>query len=160
MVVRRAQAAVVLGDAVLDRGVSKSKQRMKVELKEGADHVFGKDVSELTEAPRDQEPALVLGAVGRFDQVGDFPGKADMAADLTKRATQQQTNFAARTTAEVDEAKLSGAVDVAVKTGADALYGLDKKLLERFKRETRYVRAFFYDVSSPRKAKPSPPPTP
>lgn len=49
---------------------------------------------------------------------------------------------------------------VAVKTGADALYGLEKKLLDRFKRETRYVRAFFYDVSSPKKAKPGPTPTP
>lgn len=139
LVFRRAQAAVVLGDAVLDRGVSKSKARMKVETKEGADHVFGKDVSELIEAPRDQEPALVLGAVGRFTQVADFPGKADMAADLTKRATQQQANFANRTAAEVQEESLSGAGAIAIKAGADALYGLEKKLLDRFKRETRYA---------------------
>lgn len=152
------QARVVVGDAVLDRGVSKSKARMKVELKgtqdaDGADHVFGADVSEIINAERSKEPALVLAAVEKFGDVQAFTGKTEMAADLTARAKKQQQNFKDREDAAVIAAKLDGALTRSIEHGADALYGLEKRLLDRFTREVRYVKAFFLDVapSKPKK---------
>jgi len=152
---RPKQARVVIGDAVLDSGVSRAKARMKVELKgsampDGADHVFGKDVSEIINAERVKEPAIVLQAVGKLAQVPDFTGKPVMEADLTARATKQKQNFADRDEATVNGTTLDGAVKLGVAAGADALYRLEKRLLERFPRETRYVKAFFLDVAAPR----------
>ena len=153
---RPKQARVVVGDAVLDRGVSKAKARMKVELKDsampnGADHVFGKDISEIINAERAKEPAIVLQAVAKLGQVPDFTGKPAMEADLTGRATRQKQNFVDRDEAEVSGTTLDGAVKLAVAAGADALYRLEKRLLERFARETRYVKAFFLDVTPAKK---------
>ncbi|MRG90755.1 hypothetical protein [Polyangium spumosum] len=156
LVVQARQARVQLGDAILDRGVSRAKARMKVELKgsameDGADHVFGSDVSDITQAERAKEPGLVLKAVGKFGQVPNFPGKAEMEVDLTGRATRQQQNFTDRDTAGVDAATRASAVKVAIAAGSDALYKLEKRLLDRFPRQTSYVRAFFYDVAPNRK---------
>lgn len=150
------QACVQIGDAVLDRGTSQGKARMKVELKtssmpDGADHVFGNDVSEITSAKMADEPGLVLDAVAKFGQVPDFAGKKEMAEDLTARATRQTKNFSDRRAAAVKEAELQGAVEMAVKTSSQMLYRLEKRLLDRFPRQVRYVKAFFYDVTPAKK---------
>src|SRR6185436_13584999 len=51
----RLQARVSLGDAVLDRGVTDGKERMRLELKrsdpEAAEQVFGKRIADTTRAP-------------------------------------------------------------------------------------------------------------
>jgi hypothetical protein len=150
------QARVQIGDAVLDRGTSQGKARMKVELKsstmpDGADHVFGSDVSDITGAKMAEEPGLVLDAVAKFGQVPDFAGKSEMATDLTVRATQQTKNFNNRRAAAVKEAELLGAVELTVKACSQALYRLEKRLLDRFPRQTKYVKAFFYDVAPAKK---------
>ena len=149
---------MVIGDATLDRGVSRAKAKMKVELKgtktpDGADHVFGRDITDIINAPRAEEPGIVLQAVARFDDVPAFAGKPEMAADLTGRATKQKQSFADRDDAAVTEAKLDSALTKAIEAGADALYGLEKRLLTRFPRDTKRVRAFFLDVapSKPKK---------
>jgi len=150
------QARVQLGDAILDRGVSRAKARMKVELTgsampQGADHVFGVDVTDITQAERAKEPGLVLAAVGKFGQVPDFAGKAEMALDLKGRAERQKKNFEDRDAAGVEAATLTSAVKVTVATGSEALYKLEKRLLDRFPRQTQYVKAFFYDAAPNRK---------
>ena len=142
------QACVQIGDAVLDRGVGNGKARMKVEVKnsampDGADHVFGNDVSEITGAKMADEPALVLEAVAKFGQVPDFAGKSELAADLTARAKRQEKNFSDRRTAAIKEAELQGAVKIAVKASSQALYRLEKRRFDRFPRQIKYVRAFF-----------------
>ena len=87
------QSRVIVGDAVLDRGVRAAKARMKLELKttatpDGADHVFPSDISDITDAERRVEPTLVQQVIGRFPQVADFPGKTAMKKDLDGRATR------------------------------------------------------------------------
>lgn len=158
------QARVVIGDAVLDRGVRNAKARMKLELKstsmpDGADHVFPSDISDIVDAERRVEPTLVQQVVARFGQVPDFPNKAALKSDLAGRATRQAQNFVDRDASEVTEAKLDGAVTQAIAKGSDALYRLDKRLLERFAREKVYVRAFFLDVAAG-KRRPKAPETP
>ncbi len=150
------QARVELGDAVLDRGVRTAKMRMKLELKStsmpaGADEVFPSDISEIVDAERRLEPGLVLKVLTRFPSVPDFPGKDAMKADLEGRANRQNQNFTDRDAGEVTEAALDNALSQAVVRGADALYRLEKRLLERFPREKVYVRAFFLDVAPARK---------
>jgi hypothetical protein len=150
------QARVELGDAVLDRGVRAGKTRMKLELRNtsmpvGADEVFPSDISEIVDAERRVEPGLVLKVLTRFSAVPEFPGKDALKADLEGRATRQEKNFADRDAAEVTEASLDSALSQAVARGADALYRLEKRLLERFPREKVYVRAFFLDVAPARK---------
>ncbi len=150
------QARVELGDAVLDRGVRAGKTRMKLELRntrtpDGADEVFPADISEIVDAERRVEPGLVLKVLTRFPAVPDFPGKEALKADLEGRATRQEKNFNDRDAAEVAEASLDSALSQAVARGADALYRLEKRLLERFPREKVYVRAFFLDVAPARK---------
>lgn len=145
------QARVEVGDTVLDRGVRTAKARMKLELKgtsmpDGADHAFPSDISEITDAERRVEPSLVLQVTARFPAVPEFAGKAAMKADLEGRANRQNQNFADRDAAEVTEAALDSALTQAIVAGSDALYRLEKRLLERFPRERVYVRAFFYDV--------------
>jgi hypothetical protein len=159
---QRLQARVLLGDAVLDRGVRAGKARMKLELKtstmvEGADHVFPADISDIVDAERRVEPGLVLQVVGRFPQVPDFPGKAVLETDLKGRATRQSENFTNRDAGEVDEHSLDGTLTQGVVRASDALYRLEKRLLERFPRDKVYVRAFFLDVAPARKKKPEDP---
>lgn len=158
LVALKKQARIVVGDAVLDRGVSKAKARMKLELREtrepkGADHVFGVDIGDIINAERAKEPDLVLQAVAKFGNVPAFPGKTEMAADLTARAKKQQQGFSDRADAAILEAQLDSTLTKAIEGGADALYGLEKRLLERFSYETRYVKAFFLDIapSKPKK---------
>lgn len=156
LVSERLQARVELGDVVLDRGVRGGKARMKLELKaagmaDGADQVFPEDIDDIVDAERRVEPGLVLKVVERFPKVPDFPGKAALEADLKARATAQNTSFAERDAGEIAEAKLQAALETAVAGASGALYGLEKRLLGRFQREKRYVRAFFLDVAPVRK---------
>jgi hypothetical protein len=152
----RLQRRVVLGDVVLDRCVRDGKTRTKMELKklgdaEGADKTFGPDIRDVVDAERRTEPQLVLKVVSRFPTVQDFPGKAAIAADLTARAATQSKNFEDRDAGEITAAALEAAGAKAVADASDALYRLEKRLLERFPREKVYVRAFFLDVAPPRK---------
>ena len=150
------QARVLVGDAVLDRGVRAAKARMKLELKtssmpEGADHVFPSDISDIVDAERRVEPGLVLQVVARFPQVPDFQGKAALEMDLTGRAQRQNANFAGRDAGELSEHTIEGQLTQAIVRASDGLYRLEKRLLERFPREKVYVRAFFFDVAPARK---------
>jgi hypothetical protein len=150
------QARVVVGDAVLDRGVRAAKARMKLELKtstmpDGADHVFPSDISDIVDAERRVEPGLVLQVVARFPQVPDFQGKAALEADLTGRATRQTDNFTGRDAGEVSEHAIDGRLTQAISRASDGLYRLEKRLLDRFPRDKVYVRAFFLDVAPARK---------
>ena len=153
---QKLQARVLVGDAVLDRGVRSAKARSKLELKtssmpDGADHVFPSDISDIVDAERRVEPGLVLQVVARFPQVPDFPGKAALEADLTGRAKRQTDNFTGRDAGEVDEHTLDGILTQGIVRASDALYRLEKRLLERFPRDKVYVRAFFLDVAPARK---------
>lgn len=150
------QARVVIGDAVLDRGVRAAKARMKLELKtssmpDGADHVFPSDISDIVDAERRVEPGLVLQVAARFPQVPDFPGKAALETDLTGRAMRQNNNFTGRDAGEVAEHAIDGRLTQAIARASNALYTLEKRLLDRFPRDKVYVRAFFLDVAPARK---------
>lgn len=146
------QARVVVGDAVLDRGVRAGKKRTTLETNlENADKVFGEDISEIVDADRHVEPQLVVQCIDRLVKAPDFNGKAALIADLTTRANNQAKNFTDRESAERIEADLDSTLRDAIAVAADALYGLEKRLLERFPREKVYVRAFFLDVGSKRK---------
>lgn len=163
------QAAIVLGDHVLDRGVRSGKARMRLELKNstlpgGEDHVFPSDISEITDAERHVEPGLVLKAVGKFDLVPDFTGKATVAADLTGRATRQAEAFKKREESEIVEEKLDGVLEQAVADGEDALVIGEAHLSARFPRDAKYVASFFAEKPARKKKKtaeaPSEPTTP
>lgn len=154
----RAQVCVVVGDAVLDRGVRDAKARMKLELKSsamphGADHVFPSDVRDLTDAETSAEPGLVLQVAQRFGQVPDYHQKNEHRQMLEARARKQKDNLDARDAADLTEATLKGAMRLAIRDGANALYRLEKRILERFPREAKYVREFFYDTAPARKGK-------
>ena len=146
------QARVILGDAVLDRGVRLGKKRTTLETDlANADKIFGEDISEIVDAERRLEPQLVLTCIDQLTKADDFNGKAALISDLTTRTNQQIKNFNDRDAARVTEANLDAALSNVITKGADALYGLEKRLLERFPRDKVYVRAFFLDVSSKRK---------
>ncbi|MBI2569330.1 MAG: hypothetical protein HYV63_20120 [Candidatus Schekmanbacteria bacterium] len=144
----RLQARVTVGDGALDRGVRAAKARMRLELQrtalpQGADRVFGEQIAELIHSELRLEPTRVLEAVARFADVPEFPGKAEMLADLRDRAERQQAALAERDAGEVTEAGLRSALVHAVADASLALYQLEKRLLERFPRQRSYVRLFF-----------------
>ena len=116
-----------------------------------ADQAFGEDITEIVDAERHLEPTLVHVVVDRLVQGPDFAAKADMVQDLKKRADQQAQNFTDRTAAGVQGAALETTLENAISEAADALYTLEKRLLERFVRERIYVRAFFLDVGRRKK---------
>lgn len=151
---QRLQARVEVGDVILDRGVRRAKKRMGLEANlEAANQVFGEDITEIVDAERHMEPTLVAMSVDRLAQAADFAGKAAMIVDLTTRQQQQAQNFAQRTAADVTGAALDAALETAIGEGADTLYKLEKRLLERFPREKIYVRAFFLDTGRKRTKK-------
>jgi hypothetical protein len=146
------QARIVVGDAVLDRGVRRGKKRVALESNvETADRIFGEDISEIVDAERHLEPGLVVDCINRLAKDADFTGKIDLVADLTGRANRQAKNFSDREVAVRVEASLDADLANAISQAADALYTLEKRLLERFPRDKVYVRAFFFDVGSKRK---------
>jgi hypothetical protein len=160
----RLQARVIVGDAVLDRGVSMAKQRMKVALQliraEAADSVFGSNISKLVEAKLRKEPLLVRQAIDRFDLVPDFAGKAEIKEDLSQRVDRQIAALAARDEGEVTRARLNSALVNAIADASEALYRMEKRMLARFPKERSYVKGFFFDVAPARKPKAVPQPTP
>lgn len=146
------QARIVIGDAVLDRGVRRGKKRVSIETNsETADRIFGEDISEIVDAERQVEPALVLQCVDRLIANAEFVGKTVIIGDLSARADKQTKNFKDREAAERVAANLDNELTNAISEGADALYTLEKRLLERFPRDKSYVRAFFFDADAKRK---------
>lgn len=160
------QAAIIVGDNVLDRGTRAGKARMRLELKTstmpgGEDHVFPADISEITDAERRVEPQLVLKAVARFDQVPEFNGKAQVKADLEARAKRQQDAFEQRDTGNTAADVLDGALDRAIDAAEEALFLFEKRLEMRFPRDAKYVASFFMEKPSRKKKKtPEPPQAP
>lgn len=160
------QAAIIVGDNVLDRGTRAGKARMRLELKSstmpgGEDHVFPADISEITDAERRVEPQLVLKAVAKFDQVPEFNGKAQVKADLEARANRQKDAFQQRDTGDNAADVLDGALDRAVDAAEEALFVFEKRLEMRFPRDAKYVASFFMEKPSRKKKKtPEPPLTP
>lgn len=149
---QRWQARVEVGDVVLDRGVRRGKKRVALDVgTAAADLVFGEDITEIVDAERRLEPTLVLVHVDKLAQGPDFAAKTDLVQDLMKRANQQAQNFTDRTAAGVNGAALETTLQNAISAAADALYTLEKRLLERFPRERIYVRAFFLDVGRRKK---------
>lgn len=147
----KAQARVEVGDVVLDRGARRGKKRVSLEASvQQADVIFGEDISEIVDAERHIEPTLVLECVARLHQAAGFTGKSDLVTDLTTRAQQQAQNFSQRTAIGLVTTALENTLDQAIEAGADGLYKLEKRLLERFPREKVYVRAFFWDVGRKR----------
>lgn len=152
------QAAIVVGDQVLDRGVRLGKSKMRVELKNstmpgGEDQVFPSDISEITDAERRVEPNLVLGAVAKWHLVPDFAGKADIKADLEGRVQRQQKAFANRDISDNEGDALEATLDQAVSGAEEALFVAEKHLEARFPKDAKYVASFFMEKPSRKKKK-------
>lgn len=146
----RLQVRVVFGDQVLDRGVSGGNARTKLALKGkpglDASHVFGKNVATLTREKLALEPQKVLEAVDRLSDLPDFAERAAIAADLTKRADQQQNCLDDRSDGDVARGRLVSAGIRLVLEAANVLATTKGALDERFPRQRDYVAAFFLDV--------------
>lgn len=152
----RLQMRVELGDYMLDRGVADGNARMKLALKGkaglGAAHVFGKNVASLTKEKLALEPQKVLLAVERMKDVPDFAEQAAIAADLTKRASQQQACLDEREAGRNARARLVSSALRLVLDAAHALASLKGALDARFPRQREYVAVFFFKVSHRAKA--------
>jgi len=150
----RLQIRVEIGDQILDRGISDSNTRTKLALKGkaglDASHVFGKNVASLTKQKLALEPRKVLQAVERLNDLAEFPERAAIAADLTRRAHQEQSCLDARTEGDVVRARLVSAGIKLVLDAANALAATKGALDEQFPRQREYVAAFFLDVAPAR----------
>jgi hypothetical protein len=155
--VLKCQAFVVVGDSALDQAIRDAKKRMKLELgkrnEDLADHIFGRNIEDLVEAELRKEPYLVLDCIARFDQVPDFAGKEELKNSLESRARKQIEVLERRDEAERKRSQLSGAIIRLVADSSDALYGLEKRLLDRFKRERRFVNRLFLDFGETKRKK-------
>ena len=149
---RRLQVRVVFGDQVIDPGDVDGNARTKISLKGKpgleASHVFGKNVATLTREKLAIEPQKVLEAVGRMDDLPEYPERAAIAADLTKRANRQQVALDERSAGDAARAKLVSTGIRLVLEAANALAAIKGALDERFPRQRDYVAAFFLDVTS------------
>jgi len=145
------QAAVRLGDEVLDRGVRTGNTRTKLGLKGqsglGAAHVFGNRVDDLTGAPHRQEPTLVREAVARLDELPDYDDKERVRADLLARIELQEGLLAARDQGDGKLAKLESEAVKMIVDAANMLLQTKAALDGRFPRQRPYVARFFLDVS-------------
>ena len=154
---KRFQRRVKAGDATLDSGISSNKKKTVVALErimpEGANIVFGSNIKNLTAAELELEPELVRQAITRFNQLPEFPGKAEIIADLERRIGQQEQAIRERKQGELARVMLADNLELAIKQASEALYKLEKRLLERFPREKDYVRSFFWDTSSRNRVK-------
>ena len=150
----RLQARVEMGDRVLDGGVSTGNARTKLALKGkaglDASHVFGKNVATLTKEKIALEPQKVLHAVERLNDLPEFAERAAIAADLTKRAEQQQDCLDDREDGHTTRQQLVSVGIKRVLDAANALAAAKGALDERFPRQRDYVSAFFLDVSPER----------
>lgn len=153
----RNQAAVILGDTVLDRGVSRGNARTKMALKGtsglGAEHVFGKQVTDIIAAPQKEEPALVRKAIGRLDDVPDYDEKASIRSDLIARVEQQEALLATREDGAEALAKLKSEAAKLIVDGANMLVQAKAALEGRFPRQKDYVSSFFLDVGKKKRGK-------
>jgi hypothetical protein len=151
------QALVVFGDSALDQTIREAKKRVRLELGKReadlADHIFGRNIEELVETELRKEPYLVLESLDRFAQVPDFPGKEELKNGLESIARKQIEVLNKRDEAERKRSQLSSALVRLVIDSSDALYGLEKRLLDRFKRERRYINKFFLDFGSTKRKK-------
>jgi hypothetical protein len=149
------QAAVLMGDLVLDRGARAGNTRTKLGLSGksglGAAHVFGSRVDDLTGAPLKLQPSLVREAAGRLDDVADFDDKAKVKADLLARAEQQEDLLRTRDEGIAARSKLVSEGVRLVVDGAEALAKTKAALDGRFPRQRAYVATFFLDVSHKRR---------
>jgi hypothetical protein len=154
------QAQVELGDQVLDRGVRAGNTRTKlgVKGKQGLDatHAFGQHVDDLTGAPLALEPAQVLLAASRLDDLPPFAERASIQQDLTHRAEQQDTFLKQRDAGATALLKLESEATRLVVESALSLASLKGSLDARFPRQRSYVAAFFLDVSTPKRKKADP----
>jgi hypothetical protein len=150
------QAQVAIGDEVLDRGVRAGNTRTKLGLRGkpglGAAHVFGERVDDLVKTPVAKQPAAVLAAVERFEDVPAFDGKDAVRADLTARATQQDGFLKQRDEGAADRTRIQSQATRLVVESALALASLKGALDQRFPRQRLYVGSFFLDVG-PRRTK-------
>ena len=146
----RLQVRVELGDIVLDRGVMRGNATAKVELKGkpglDATHVFGQQVTSLTQEKVALEPAKVLTAVGRLTDLPDFPSRTTIADDLTARAQQQQICLDEREAGTGVRDKLQSTGIKLVVDAAHALAATKGALDNRFPRQGEYVTTFFKNV--------------
>jgi hypothetical protein len=148
---QRLQVRVQYGDKVLDDGFRTAKATAKTELKFasglGHEHAFGNDASEVTEAPKEVEPRLVLDVVKKLADLADFPSKVKCAQDLTERATQQQRCLDERAKSQsnraVYQSKQTNDIDNAVKALSQSKSAMEL----RFPRNKAQVVPFFYDVA-------------
>jgi hypothetical protein len=153
----RLQARVILGDNSLDRGVRAAKIRLKVETlssRSGNDEeVFGTNLSDIVEAPLRNEPGLVQQALVKLDLLPDFPTKAEIKADLASRVERQIQVLKERDEGEYTRIVLKNLLLNTIMNCSETLYKLEKRLLERFPRDRGFVRQFFMDTASPKRAK-------
>jgi hypothetical protein len=121
----RNQASVLVGDAVLDRGVRAGNTRTKLGLanKGGLEavHVFGNRVDDLTGAPLKLQPGLVRDAVVRLDDVAAFDDKVKVQTDLMARIELQEGHLKARDAGYAARTKLESEGVRLVTEAADKL---------------------------------------
>jgi hypothetical protein len=146
------QATVEIGDDVLDRGVRDANARTKLGLKGkpglDATHAFGQRVDELINTPLASEPAAVLAAVARMNDLPPFEEKAALQQDLTRRADKQEEFLKARDEGEANRTRLASEGARLVVESALALASLKGHLDARFPRQRSYVSSFFLDVAA------------
>jgi hypothetical protein len=146
------QALVEVGDEVLDRGVRDANARTKLALKNkaglDATHAFGQRIDDLTGAPLASEPAAVLAAVARMNDLPPFDERASLQQDLTVRANKQEEFLKARDDADATRTRLASEGARLVVESALALASLKGSLDARFPRQRGYVAVFFLDVAA------------
>jgi hypothetical protein len=146
------QVTVEVGDDVLDRGVRDANARTKLSLKSraglDATHAFGQRIDDLTGAPLASEPAAVLAAVARMNDLPAFDERPALQQDLTARANKQEEFLKARDEGDATRTRLASEGARLVVESALALASLKGALDARFPRQRAYVAVFFFDVSS------------
>lgn len=142
-----AQAAVVLGDVVLDATVRDANRTTKAELANksglGAPHVFGQRVDDLTDEPLHLEPAAVVHAADRLVDLPDYTSKARIDAEMRGAATRQQEALENRDDVKRAGSQLESRATAAVVRASEALGALEGALLARFSRQYKYCGGFF-----------------
>ena len=99
---------------------------------------------------------ISLDSANRFAQVPDFDGKAEVKKDLEDRATRQLKIITERDEGELIRGSLASALARTIADCSEALYRLEKRMLDRFPREREYVKSFFLDAASKQKLKSKP----
>jgi hypothetical protein len=152
-----AQAAVMLGDVVLDATVRDGNRVTKTELANksglGAQHVFGARVDDLTGEELELEPAAVVHAADRFVDVPDFTSKARVEAALRGAAARQEEALTARSTVARAGTQLESRAAAAIVRASEALAGVEGALVARFPGQYRYCGSFFKPTTRAKRKK-------